>query len=158
MSNKTQESNQKIKELILNVLSLLGIQEDLVEVTETSEEINVLLNLKEEEGGIYIGHQGDTLNSIQLILSLMVSNRLEDWKRIKLDIGDYRQRRMDVLLQKADQAAQRAILTKMEIILPNLNSYERRLVHSHLTQRGDVLTESRGNPPFRHLYVIPKLQ
>ena len=146
----------KITDIINNILSLLGISADQFELDFSSDHLVVQLNLPADESGVFIGHQGETLSALQLILSLIVSQRLNQWYRIKVNVGDYQQRREQQLIAKADQAAQRSIETGQEIIIPGLNSYERHLVHDHLSQNPQVVTESRGEEPHRQLFVSPK--
>lgn len=153
MNSKDQT---KTKKIVNNILSLLDLQTDQIQVSFFDNSIKIQLNIPEDQSGIFIGHRGDTLNSLQLLLSLVIGQRLGSWHHLHINIGDYQERRLQTLLDKADQAADQASSTLQEIILPGLNSYERQLVHTHLSQRGDVLTESRGTPPYRQLFVIPK--
>jgi len=153
MTNKNQD---KITDIITNVFSLLGVDSSQFLVEFADENVVVQLNLPAEESGVFIGHQGETLTSLQLILALVVSQRLGDWTRVKVNVGDYQQRREQQLLNKADQAAQRAVETGQEIIIPGLNSYERHLVHDYLSQNENISTESRGEEPHRQLFVSPR--
>lgn len=150
------QQQTKIADIINNVLSLLDIPTDQFELDFNKDYLIVQLNLPADESGVFIGHQGETLSALQLILSLIVSQRLNQWYRIKVNVGDYQQRREQQLIVKADQAAQRAIETGQEIIIPGLNSYERHLVHDHLSQNSQITTESRGEEPHRQLFVSPK--
>ena len=148
---------EKVQKLIENVLSLLELREDqfTVEMAE-DDSVRVHVQLPEEETGIYIGHHGEGLTALQLLLSLMISQRTGKWYRISVNINDYQERREDSLKNLAESAAEKAISLNQEVVLGNLSSYERRLVHLHLEQHGGVTTESRGEPPLRQLLVIPK--
>jgi len=148
---------EKVQKLIENVLSLLELREDqfTVEMAE-DDSVRVHVQLPEEETGIYIGHHGEGLTALQLLLSLMISQRTGKWYRISVNINDYQERREDSLKNLAESAAEKAISLNQEVVLGNLSSYERRIVHLHLEQHGGVTTESRGEPPLRQLLVIPK--
>lgn len=146
----------KASELITNTLKLLGVDDKLIEVSMVEEVVEVQIDLPEEELGVFIGHHGETIASLQLILALLVNRRLNQWSPVRVNVGDYRERRQEVLVKKADQAAQRAIDFGQEVILPNLNSFERRQVHMHFQDSDLVRTESRGEEPFRQLVIIPK--
>lgn len=152
-------ATEKVQKLIENVLSLLELKEDqyTVEMAE-SDSIQVNIQLPEDETGIYIGHHGEGLTSLQLLLSLMASQRTGTWYRISVNINDYQERREDSLKHLAETAAEKAIALNQEVVLGNLSSYERRIVHLHLEQHGGVTTESRGEPPLRQLLVIPKIK
>jgi len=86
----------------------------------------------------------------------MISQRTGKWYRVSVNINDYQERREDSLKNLAESAAEKAISLNQEVVLGNLSSYERRIVHLHLEQHGGVTTESRGEPPLRQLLVIPK--
>jgi len=148
---------EKVQKLIENVLSLLELREDqfTVEMAE-DDSVRVHIQLPEEETGIYIGHHGEGLTALQLLLSLMISQRTGKWYRVSVNINDYQERREDSLKNLAESAAEKAISLNQEVVLGNLSSYERRIVHLHLEQHGGVTTESRGEPPLRQLLVIPK--
>ena len=150
-------ATEKVQKLIENVLSLLELREDqfTVEMAE-DDSVRVHIQLPEEETGIYIGHHGEGLTALQLLLSLMISQRTGTWYRVSVNINDYQERREDSLKNLAESAAEKAISLNQEVVLGNLSSYERRLVHLHLEQHGGVTTESRGEPPLRQLLVIPK--
>ena len=150
-------ATEKVQKLIENVLSLLELREDqfTVEMAE-DDSIRVHIQLPEEETGIYIGHHGEGLTALQLLLSLMISQRTGKWYRVSVNINDYQERREDSLKNLAESAAEKAISLNQEVVLGNLSSYERRIVHLHLEQHGGVTTESRGEPPLRQLLVIPK--
>ncbi len=150
-------ATEKVQKLIENVLSLLELREDqfTVDVTK-ADSVRVHIQLPEEETGIYIGHHGEGLTSLQLLLSLMISQRTGTWYRVSVNINDYQERREDSLKNLAESAAEKAIALNQEVVLGNLSSYERRIVHLHLEQHGGVTTESRGEPPLRQLLVIPK--
>ena len=148
---------EKVQKLIENVLSLLELREDqfTVEMAE-DDSVRVHVQLPEEETGIYIGHHGEGLTALQLLLSLMISQRTGKWYGVSVNINDYQERREDSLKNLAESAAEKAIALNQEVVLGNLSSYERRIVHLHLEQHGGVTTESRGEPPLRQLLVIPK--
>ena len=150
-------ATEKVQKLIENVLSLLELREDqfTVEMAE-DDSVRVHVQLPEEETGIYIGHHGEGLTALQLLLSLMISQRTGKWYRVSVNINDYQERREDSLKNLAESAAEKAIALNQEVVLGNLSSYERRIVHLHLEQHGGVTTESRGEPPLRQLLVIPK--
>lgn len=150
-------ATEKVQNLIENVLSLLDLTSDqfTVEVKD-DETIAVNIQLPEDQTGIYIGHHGEGLASLQLLLSLMVSQRTGTWYRISVNINDYQERREDSLRNLADSAVEKALALKQEVVLGNLSSYERRIVHLHLENHPDIYTESRGEAPLRQLLVIPK--
>ncbi len=150
-------ATQKVQNLIENVLSLLDLSPDQYSVEVGDDDsIRVSIQLPEDQTGIYIGHHGEGLTSLQLLLSLMVSQRTGKWYRVSVNINDYQERREDALRHLAETAAEKAISLRQEVVLGNLSSYERRIVHLHLENNPEVYTESRGEAPLRQLLVIPK--
>lgn len=148
---------EKAQKLIENVLSLLDLGPDQYTVEVDGEEaIRVHLQLPEDQTGIYIGHHGEGLTALQLLLSLMISQRTGVWYRVSVNINDYQERREDSLRHLAETAAEKALALNQEVVLGNLSSYERRIVHLHLEANPLVVTESRGEAPLRQLLVIPK--
>jgi spoIIIJ-associated protein len=87
---------------------------------------------------------------------LLVNRRLNEWIPVRVNVGDYRERRQETLVKKAEQAAERALDAGQEVIIPNLNSYERRQIHMYFADNNLVRTESRGEEPFRQLVVMPR--
>lgn len=146
--------NEKItKEIIQNLFDNLGIK-DSFEVSENDESINVVVN--SEDPGLIIGHHGDTLDSIQLILSLMIAKKLGEFKRVSVEVGDYKKNRSDYLKTLAEQTRERVLNEQREVYLPNLKSWERREVHMYLAEDADVISESVGEGRERTLVVKPK--
>ena len=145
-----------IKETAEELLSLMGTKGS-VDVSEDKEnsqfsvEINTL-----EEAGLLIGRHGDTLNSIQAILSLILRQKTNDWVRIVVNVGDWRERQEEYLKNLAKEAALRAKETNEAQTLYNLTPYQRRIVHLELSTDADIETESQGEEEERYLVVKPK--
>lgn len=148
---------EKIISILNNILTLMGLTADQVQVDIDSEEnINIALTVPVDNAGIFVGRHGEGLASIRMIFSLIIFQRFNLWPKLHLNVNDYQERREDTLRELATNAAQRAIDLQKEIILPNLSSYERRLVHMILAEIDGVKTESRGEAPYRQMYIIPE--
>ncbi len=146
--------NQKIaQELITQLFKHLGIKESF-EVTETEESIDVVVS--SVDPGLIIGHHGDTLDSLQLVLSLMLAKSIGEYKRVSLEVGDYKKNRSDYLKNLALQTKERVLSEQREIFLPNLKPWERREVHLSLQDDDQVISESVGEGKERTLVVKPK--
>lgn len=146
----------KITNLVDNVFSLLYLEKDQYSVQITDTDLQIGITLPDDQTGIYIGHHGEGLTSLQLVLSLIISQRTGQWYRVSLNINDYQERREDSLKHLADTAVEKALALKQEVVLGNLSSYERRIIHLHLENHPEVKTESQGEPPLRQLLIIPK--
>ena len=150
-------TNKKIQEIIENILGFLSLTDDQIKINFTDEDqIQVNISLPEDITGIFIGRGGENINALRLILSLIISQRTNTWPKLRLNVNDYQEKREEYLTDLAKDAAEKAQELQREIILPNLSSYERRIVHLHVESLGTVTTESRGQEPRRQLVVIPK--
>lgn len=135
--------------------SLLGYEPDM-EIVDDEQEVGISLKLSPEDSGMFIGYRGEVLTAIQLILSLIYQKHSSSWKPVRMNVNDYRQRREATLISMADNAAMRALESGEPTTITNLTSYERRIIHSHLSQRDDVTTHSEGESPKRYLVISPK--
>lgn len=147
--------NTNTKQTITNLFStLLGFTPDLA-ITEDDDQVYLDLKLEPQDSGVLIGYQGETLNALQLIVSLVYQRQEGVWKPIRLNINDYRQKKQLNLENQARNAAARAVAENQPVTLSGLSSYERRLVHSYLTDDPSVETHSEGEPPYRVLIISP---
>jgi spoIIIJ-associated protein len=102
-----------------------------------------------------IGQNGETLQAIQHLLRVMARKVFGGPCFIDLDVNGYRRKRRDYLREMAISAANDAALSKKEITLAPMNSYERRIIHMELAERRDVATESRGCDSDRRIVIKP---
>jgi spoIIIJ-associated protein len=149
MAKSKISTEEKIKEFF----DLIGII-DPFEVVEDEDSITVTLN--SEDPGMIIGHHGDTLDSVQLVLSLVIAKNTGEFKRVSLEVGDYKKNRADYLRNLAEQTKQRVLTEGQEIYLPSLKPWERREVHMYLSDDEEVVSESVGEGKDRTLVVKPK--
>lgn len=152
----TADKTSKINQILENTLKLLDLTIDQFSIEHEPDAIKLQINLPENETGLYIGNHGEGLTSLQLILALMLSQRLGEWIKLSVNINDYKNRREESLYALADSAATKAIDLNQEIIIPNLSSYERRLVHLHLENNPKITTISKGEGNNRQLFVLPR--
>ncbi|OGH02896.1 MAG: hypothetical protein A2798_00510 [Candidatus Levybacteria bacterium RIFCSPHIGHO2_01_FULL_37_17] len=143
----------KLKKFIKEFFNILEIDESFnLEVTE--EEIKV--SISSENPGILIGYHGETLESLQLILSLFLSKKLGEFKRVSLEVGDYKKNREEWLRKLAFDAKEKALSEGREIRLDDLKAWERRIVHMELADDKEVLSESMGEGRERALVIRPR--
>jgi spoIIIJ-associated protein len=111
------------------------------------------LNIKLDEPQILIGQQGQTLLEIQRLLRTILNKKLQKVFYLNLDINDYKKKKIEYLKDLAKDLADQVSLTKEEKVLLPMSSYERRIIHSELSQRTDVITESQGEGFDRHIVI-----
>lgn len=120
------------------------------------EERTMDIELSGDEMGVLIGKRGQTLDSLQYLVSLVVNKDVDDFIRVKVDTENYRQRRKETLENLAKNISFKVKRTKRAVSLEPMNPYERRIIHSALQNDKYVTTHSEGNEPFRHVVVTIK--
>lgn len=143
---------EKTSEKLLKLLSV----EAKVVVTEDKENEAFNVQIETEEPGVLIGFHGETLSSFQLLLNIIVGKQTGEWSRIVVNIGDYREKREDVLKHMGLNAAQKVRFSGEPVALPGLSAYDRRVIHLVLSEYDDVVAESEGEGRDRQLVIKPK--
>lgn len=112
----------------------------------------------EEAMGLMIGRRGETLRSLQFLLNLLVSRRVQKWPQVVVDVGNYRQRRQESLEGLARRMAERVRQSGRPIMLEPMAAYERRIVHLALREDKTIYTESSGEGENRKIVIYPVKQ
>ena len=120
------------------------------------DEKELTIDLSGDDMGVLIGKRGQTLDSLQYLVSLIVNKDSTDYIRVKVDTENYRKRRQDTLENLAKNIAFKVKRTKRTVSLEPMNPYERRIIHSALQNDKFVTTHSEGEEPFRHVVVTMK--
>jgi len=123
------------------------------EIETQEDEESLLLKITGRDSGIIIGRRGETLDSLQYLTSLVVNKGKEDYKRVTIDIENYRQKREETLIKLANRLAERVAKYKRNITLEPMNPYERRIIHSSLQNNRYVETYSVGDEPNRKVVI-----
>ena len=127
-----------------------------IKVTENTEEKTMDIELSGEEMGVLIGKRGQTLDSLQYLVSLVVNKYSDDYIRVKIDTENYRERRKETLENLARNIAYKVKRTRKTVSLEPMNPYERRVIHSALQNDRYVTTHSEGEEPYRRVVVTLK--
>ncbi len=143
-------SAEKIKKKAEEFFAHLQIEGE-VEVEPREEGVRV--NLKTEEGGLWIGRGGRILKALGRLLRLVLK---EAGQGLMLDINDYQKKKIDRLQELAFRMAEKAKSEGRPQVLPYMNAYERRIIHLALKDREDVTAESEGEEPYRRVVIKPK--
>ena len=140
------------KDFMRDVLEKMDIQCE-IEVEDTKGALRV--NLVGPKMGILIGYRGETLDSLQYLLSLVVNrdNKENEYKRVVLDTENYRKKREETLIRLANRLARNVERYSKKITLEPMNPYERRVIHSALQNHPGVVTHSEGDEPFRRVVI-----
>lgn len=112
----------------------------------------------EEAMGLLIGRRGETLRSVQFMVNLLVSRKVQKWPQVVVDVGNYRQRRQESLEGLARRMADRVRQSGRPLTLEPMGAYERRIVHLALRADPSVYTESSGEGEHRKVVIYPAKQ
>ncbi|MDA3931622.1 MAG: KH domain-containing protein [Tenericutes bacterium] len=120
------------------------------------DERHVLFTVESKQNPILIGKNGKTLDAIQTTLKNYINLYIEDYHVILLDIGGYREQRKKQIEILATKTAMDVIKSKTPSRLTKMNSYERRIIHTKLSDWRDVATKSEGDEPNRYVVITPR--
>lgn len=147
------EPAERVRLLVERVLDQLELDGE-VDLEETDDVITATV-VGDEDYGLLIGRRGQTIDALQLLAFQAAFRGIRERKRVVLDAAGYRARREEVISEKAERAAEKAVQSGDEVELDPMNARERRIVHEHLKSRPGVETFSSGDDPHRRVVVAP---
>lgn len=126
-------------------------------IEESDEMISVLIDGEtSDDTSKLIGKKGSVLDSMNTIAQIQLNKSLTEFKRLYIDIGDYRKKRQEKVRELAIQGCERARKYGTKVSLEYMTSYDRRIVHETLAGIEGVKTFSEGNEPHRRVCIIAK--
>lgn len=149
------EPADRVRAVVERILDQLELEGE-VEIAEDDEVISANV-VGDDDYGLLIGKRGQTIDAVQLLCFQAAFQGIRDRKRVVLDAAGYRARREEVISERADRAAEKAISSGDEVELDPMTARERRIVHEHLKGRTEVETFSAGDEPRRRVVVAPLL-
>ena len=144
---------KSVEKTIKKLLEMLGIKAEF-SISEDDEAISV--SLETEDTGMIIGYHGETLEALQLILALILAKETGEFKRVSLEVGDYKKNRTEYLEKLALDFKERALSSQKEVYISDLKSWERRIIHLFLQDDNEVVSESSGEGKDRVLVIKPR--
>jgi predicted RNA-binding protein Jag len=141
------------RDLLQRMVDLMGVDGNVVIEECTDDEVR--LNVEGDDMGLLIGRHGATLDAVQLIVAIGANRDVEDGARVIVDAEDYRARHRQVIEERAVSLAEEAVKAGREIVVPDLQAYERRLMHLALKENPGVETYSEGEGKDRVLVISP---
>ena len=143
-------SLEAVARYLEDVIKAFGA-EAKVSVEASSREVH--FNIETDKSGLIIGKHGKIIDALQSLAQVMVHRGHHRRVAVLLNVGDYRDRRAGILESIADRTARQVLKTKQAVILDPLPAFERKQIHSHLSQIEHVKTHSEGVEPNRYLVV-----
>lgn len=141
------------KDFVENVVAKLGLN---AEITTSSEEDKINMNISGDGMGIIIGRRGETLSSLQYLTNLVVNRKVDDYIKVSIDTENYKQKREEALIKLAHKTAEKVIKYRRSFTLEPMNPYERKVIHSALQENEKISTYSTGSEPSRRVVVALK--
>jgi spoIIIJ-associated protein len=126
-----------------------------IETEMTDRQMNI--EMKGDTIGILIGKHGQTLDSLQYLVNLIVNKGDAPYISVVLDTENYRRRRKESLEALAHNLASKAKTTRRKVILEPMTPYERRIIHASLQGDRNVDTFSEGDEQHRYVVITPKV-
>lgn len=154
-ARRVMNTAERAEKFLMDVFEAMDLKAS-VTLEENSEEKTIDIDLAGEDMGVLIGKRGQTLDSLQYLVSLVVNKGEDGYIRVKVDTENYRQRRKDTLENLAKNIASKVRRTGKSVTLEPMNPYERRVIHSALQNDRYVETHSEGEEPFRKVVVALK--
>lgn len=151
--NDPEETASKFLDGILQGMGIIALSD--ISIVEDIMNIEIT-NISSSDMGILIGKRGNTLDSIQYLLSIAINKNRENYLKVILDAEGYRKKREETLIRLANKMAEKAIYSKKPVKLEPMNPYERRIIHSALQTFEGVNTYSEGNEPYRRVVIVMK--
>ena len=143
------------RKFLEDVFHAMGISATATVVFD-QENSTVDINIDGDEMGVLIGKRGQTLDSLQYLISLVINKNSENYIKVKLDTENYRARRKETLENLAKNIAFKVKRTRKPVSLEPMNPYERRIIHSALQNDKYVETYSEGEEPYRKVVINVK--
>ncbi|MGN0622102.1 MAG: RNA-binding cell elongation regulator Jag/EloR [Porcipelethomonas sp.] len=148
--DKTDEKISAAKAYLENILKNMGIE---AEVNASLNESGIFIDIDSKGSGAVIGRRGDTLDALQYLTSLVV-NRIEgEYTRVSIDSCGYRSKREETLKALAKKISEKVMKSGHSTTLEPMNPYERRIIHSAVSEIEGVSSKSVGEEPYRKVVI-----
>lgn len=156
-SDQTENNNELAVEETIQYINEIakGMNIDDLVINEKREGKFIFLHLSSEKAALLIGKRGQTLNALESLSQLVANKFSNSYIIIKLDVGNYRERRQESLEQLAERMADKAVRTGSKVEFEPMSSFERKIIHHALSVRVDIETYSVGTDPNRYLVIEP---
>lgn len=142
-----------LKELITEITKEMGLT---VNLEVRRREDNITIKIFSDHNALLIGKNGTTIEALQTIVRQIIYNETNNYIGVVLDVENYKDKKVKNIEYLAKKVAREVAKTKVEATLDSMNSYERRIVHSILSEDKYVYTESTGEEPNRCVVIKPK--
>lgn len=163
MTKQKVNIEKEIETTLFELLKKMEVEAS-IKVTRESEKSTAVkekedhyrVNVETPETGLLIGFHGETINSLQLLLGVILYKKLGKWLRVILDVGNYRDMRDETIKQMVERIVKEVEETGKGVELSYLSPLERRKVHLMLSENKKVVSQSSGEGKYRRLTIKPR--
>jgi spoIIIJ-associated protein len=148
------DKHKLTEKLVTDILNHFNARPQ-VEIKE-GKEGTIEVTIRGDDLSYLIGYRGQSLEALTDILMHMMYKQTAEWPNLTLDINGYNQQRIDRLYNLAKRFIDRVRFFQTEVEMPMLNAWERKQIHTYISEYGDVESESRGEGRNRKMYLKPK--
>jgi spoIIIJ-associated protein len=153
LDNEVEDVSQKAENFLRGLFRTIGTE---IETRTIEEDDRVRIEITTDSAGLIIGKRGKTLEALQLLLNIIANRGAEKWKKIVLDIENYRDKRANTLRELALKVAKQVKKTGKAQTLEPMNPFERRIIHMTLQDDPHVETKSEGEGNMKKVKVFLK--
>ena len=137
---------------IRSIFKGLGLDDIHITTTKKTESISFQVECGDDYGCV-IGRRGETLDAIQYLVRLVVGKENEEFKRVSVNVGNYREKRAITLTDLAKRNADKVLKYGRNVVLEPMNPYERRIIHTAIQQIENVESYSIGSDDSRRVVI-----
>ncbi len=154
-ADQISQQGQQAADYLLNIIKAMGLHNVTVDIVPNEDGNGVSLDLKGDNLGAVIGRRGETLAALQYLVSLAANNSGDEYFRVAINIGNYREKREGSLENLAKKTALRSIKIGRNLALDPMNPYERRIVHTAVQSIEGATSWSVDEGAKRHVVIGP---
>lgn len=147
-----EEINNEIKNYLKEIIENMGIE---VNFEMLNKDERTTIKMYSDNDPILIGRNGQTLKALETLAKQKIQNETGIYYKINLDVSDYKEKIVRRLEYLAKRTAKEVSRTQAPVVLDNMTSYERRIIHAALADFKGIKTESEGEEPNRHVIIKP---
>ena len=145
-----EDARARAENFLKGLFDTIGTE---VSTSAIEEEDKVYIEIISESAGLIIGKRGKTLEALQLIVNIVVNKGESRWKKVILDIENYRDKRENTLRELAQKVAKKVKKTGKSQVLEPMNPFERRIIHMTLQEDPHVDTKSEGSGNLKRVRI-----
>jgi spoIIIJ-associated protein len=151
--NETSEKDeQRALEFVKGIIEIMDLS---AKAELSTKDGSTVITLISDDSANVIGYRGEVLDAIQTLAGAAMNIGNKDYKKVVVDCENYREKREDTLVKLAKKLEEKATEMKREVILEPMSPYERRIIHTALSESQTVTTKSEGKEPNRYVVIVP---